>query len=108
LGTLPQVVAARRAPGRHFYACHLTFEDQPAVQRLVLDYQAALAGLGGLDLIPGRGLHLTMQGIGFTDQISDREIAAVMARSEITSQRSHHQSSPSTGQPYGPAPSPAS
>jgi hypothetical protein len=65
------------APGRHFYACHLTFEDQPSVQQLVLDYQAALAGLGGLDLIPGRWLHLTMQGIGFTDQISEDEIAAV-------------------------------
>ena len=65
------------APGRHFYACHLTFEDQPAVQQLVLDYQKALAGLGGLDLIPARWLHLTMQGIGFTDQISQPEIAAV-------------------------------
>ena len=67
------------APGRHFYACHLTLEDQPAVQQLVLDYQAALTGLDGLDLIPGRWLHLTMQGIGFTDQISGREIAAVTA-----------------------------
>ena len=65
------------APGRHFYACHLTLEDQPAVQQLVLDYQAALTGLSGLDLIPSRWLHLTMQGIGFTDQISEREIAAV-------------------------------
>jgi hypothetical protein len=44
------------APGRHFYACHLTFEDQPGVQRLVRGYQAALAGLDGLDLIPGRYL----------------------------------------------------
>jgi hypothetical protein len=65
------------AAGRHFYACHLTFEDQPAVQQLVLDYQTTLAGLGGLDLIPRQWLHLTMQGIGFTDQISEREIAAV-------------------------------
>jgi hypothetical protein len=65
------------APGRHFYACHLTFEDQPAVQQLLRDYQAALTRLRGLDLIPGRWLHLTMQGIGFTDQISEREIEAV-------------------------------
>jgi hypothetical protein len=67
------------APGRHFYACHLTLEDQPAVQQLVLAYQAALAGLGGLDPIPVRWLHLTMQGIGFTDQISEREIEAITA-----------------------------
>jgi 2'-5' RNA ligase superfamily len=65
------------APGRHFYACHLTLEDQPAVQQLVLDYQAALAGLRSLDLIPSRWLHLTMQGIGFTDEISEREIEAI-------------------------------
>jgi hypothetical protein len=63
--------------GRHFYACHLTFEDQPCVQQLVLDYQTALAGLSGLDLIPGRWLHLTMQGIGFTDEITEGEIVAV-------------------------------
>ena len=48
------------APGRHFYACHLTFEDQPGVQQLVLGYQATLAGLARLDLIPIRWLHLTM------------------------------------------------
>jgi hypothetical protein len=65
------------APGRHFYACHLTFEDQPSVQQLVLTYQAALAELPGLDLIPERWLHLTMQGIGFTDEISKEEITAV-------------------------------
>jgi hypothetical protein len=52
-------------------------EDQPGVRQLVLDYQAALTRLRGLDLIPVRWLHLTMQGIGFTDEISHDEITAV-------------------------------
>ena len=47
------------------------------MQHLVRDYQTALAGLGSLDLIPARWLHLTMQGIGFTDEISEGEIEAV-------------------------------
>jgi hypothetical protein len=41
------------------------------VQQFVLGYQAALNGLRSLDLIPGRWLHLTVQGIGFTDEISE-------------------------------------
>src|SRR6266705_2535240 len=33
--------------GRRMYAWHVTFADQPAVQRLAGRYQAALAGLPG-------------------------------------------------------------
>jgi 2'-5' RNA ligase len=65
--------------GRHFYACHVTFENEPAVRDLAAAYQKPLKTLGGLDLIPPSWLHLTMQGIGFTDEISDSEIAAVTA-----------------------------
>lgn len=65
------------AEGRHFYACHLTLDDQPELRGLVADYQKALAGMPGIDLIPPQWLHLTMQGIGFTDQISKAELDAV-------------------------------
>jgi len=63
--------------GRHFYACHITIEDQPELQRLVARYRAALANIKGLDLIPDRWLHLTMQGIGFVDEVSDADLGAV-------------------------------
>ena len=65
--------------GRHFYACHLTLDDQPQLRALVRQYQDALAQLPGLDLILARWLHVTMQGIGFTDEISTADLAAVTA-----------------------------
>lgn len=65
--------------GRHFYACHVTFENDPAVHDLAAVYQEPLSALQGLDLIPRPWLHLTMQGIGFTDKISDTEINTVTA-----------------------------
>jgi 2'-5' RNA ligase len=63
--------------GRSMYTWHVTFDDQPQLHELVSAYQSSLSSLSGLDLIPARWLHLTMQGIGFTDEISDREIADI-------------------------------
>jgi 2'-5' RNA ligase len=66
--------------GRHLYACHLTLDDQPQLRDLIRHYQDALAQLGNLDLIPPGSLHLTMQRIGFADEISPAELAAVAER----------------------------
>lgn len=60
--------------GRHYYACHLTLDDQPQLQELVSRYQQAIQNRPGLDLIPAQWLHMTMQGIGFTDEISVAEL----------------------------------
>jgi 2'-5' RNA ligase len=65
------------ATGRHFYACHLTLDDQPKLCDLVADYQETLTGVQGIDLIPPQWLHLTMQGIGFTDEIDADQLAAL-------------------------------
>jgi 2'-5' RNA ligase len=62
------------ATGRHYYACHLTLDDQPQLRELVSRYQQAIANRPGLDLIPAEWLHITMQGIGFTDEISADEL----------------------------------
>jgi len=59
------------------YTFHATFEDQPAVQELAAEARQRLAGLDGLDLVPGRWLHLTTQGVGFTDEVSDADLAAI-------------------------------
>ncbi|MGB6162478.1 MAG: 2'-5' RNA ligase family protein [Pseudonocardiaceae bacterium] len=56
--------------GRTFYTWHLTFANQPTVHRLTTAYQGALADVPGLDLIPTEWLHITMQGLGFTDEIT--------------------------------------
>jgi 2'-5' RNA ligase len=66
-------------PGRRMYTWHFTFDGQPAVHDLAAAYQARLAGLPDLDMIPARWLHLTTQGVGFTDEVTDDEVAAIVA-----------------------------
>lgn len=66
-------------PGRRFYTFHFTFERQAAVQRLAAVVRERLAGFPSLDPVPGRWLHLTTQGIGFTDEVSDGDLMAITA-----------------------------
>ena len=75
--------------GRSMYTWHVTFDDQPQLHDLVAAYQSALSPLPGLDLIPERWLHLTMQGIGFADEVSEREIADIadVAQKRLANQR---------------------
>ncbi|MCW2929814.1 MAG: hypothetical protein JWM19_776 [Actinomycetia bacterium] len=74
-------------PGRRIYTVHATFRDQPPMQELAAKARDRLAGLPGLDLIPGEWLHLTMQGIGFTDEVDDADLKAIMtaARPKLAS-----------------------
>ncbi|MGH3255915.1 MAG: 2'-5' RNA ligase family protein [Streptosporangiaceae bacterium] len=66
--------------GRHLYACHLTLDDQPQLRELIDHCQDALAHLENLDLIPPGSLHLTMQRIGWADEISSTELEVVAER----------------------------
>ncbi|MFG3642511.1 2'-5' RNA ligase family protein [Micromonospora sp. NPDC047762] len=63
---------------RQFYTWHLTFEHQAELHHLVTDLQRQLT-LPGLDLVPLDGLHLTMQGLGFTDEVTNSDIETVVA-----------------------------
>jgi hypothetical protein len=63
--------------GRRMYTWHITFDDQHSLRELVKAYQAALTSLDGLDLVPISWLHLTMQGVAFTDEISWQEVADI-------------------------------
>lgn len=65
--------------GRRFYTWHLTFGGQHELHRLATDYRKALAPLPGLDLIPDQWLHLTMQGLGFTDEVDPADVEAIAA-----------------------------
>ncbi|MFC3499842.1 2'-5' RNA ligase family protein [Micromonospora krabiensis] len=67
--------------GREFYTWHLTFEHQPDLHDLTTQLQRQLA-LPGLDLVPLDGLHLTMQGLGFTDEVTDDDVAAIVAEAQ--------------------------
>ncbi len=69
------------------YTWHVTFDDKPAVQEIAARAQARLAGLPGLDLVPGRWLHLTVQGVGFTDEAAASEVRLIVnsARTRLAS-----------------------
>lgn len=60
------------------YTWHFTFGTQPAVQALAAGYQDRLRGLPGLDIVPERWLHLTTQGVGFQDEVSDQDATAIV------------------------------
>jgi 2'-5' RNA ligase len=70
------------AVGRRFYTWHLTFEDAADVIRLVREYEAHLE-LPGLDVIPPRWLHLTMQGIGFVGEVDDGDVGEMVAVARV-------------------------
>jgi 2'-5' RNA ligase len=80
-------------PGRRLHAWHLTFGDQTVsrgraeLRRVVGDDQARLAGLPGLDLVPAELLHLTVQAVGFADEVgpgdAERIVAAVRRRCAV-------------------------
>jgi len=68
--------------GRQFYTWHLTFDDAPDLARLVNEYRPHL-DLPGLDLIPQRWLHLTMQGIGFVGEIDEADVDKIVAAAQV-------------------------
>ncbi len=66
------------------YTFHVTLErpdveDAVSLHRLVRQYQLAVSSLGGMDIVPARWLHLTVQGVGFTDEVDDRAVRAILA-----------------------------
>ncbi|MBP2336580.1 2'-5' RNA ligase [Saccharothrix coeruleofusca] len=63
--------------GRSFYTWHVTLADQPGARRLVSDYAPVLARLPQLDPVPARWLHLTLQGIGFTDEVDRADVERI-------------------------------
>ncbi|GAA0358133.1 2'-5' RNA ligase family protein [Streptomyces blastmyceticus] len=64
--------------GRRFYTWHFTFRDATDVHRLAADYRRGLRNLPGLDPVPDQWLHLTTQGLGFTDEVPEKDARAVV------------------------------
>ncbi|MEU7746137.1 2'-5' RNA ligase family protein [Nonomuraea sp. NPDC049158] len=61
-------------PGRLVYTWHLTFEHAPPLHQLAERYQAALARIEEHNPIPARWLHLTVQAVGFVDEVSEEQL----------------------------------
>ncbi|WP_040802013.1 2'-5' RNA ligase family protein [Nocardia higoensis] len=70
--------------GRSFYTWHITFEHDSAIADLVQLFAPVLAQIPTMAPVERSGLHITIQGIGFTDEVSatdiDRIITATTAR----------------------------
>jgi 2'-5' RNA ligase len=64
--------------GRSFFTWHVTFSTQPEVRRVFESYAPMLAGLPMVDPVPLRWLHLTLQGIGFTDDVNSDDVARII------------------------------
>lgn len=64
-------------PGRLVYTWHLTFGDAADFHRLAREYQSQLAALPDLNLVPIEWLHLTVQGVGYTDEVSPDHLLTV-------------------------------
>jgi 2'-5' RNA ligase len=65
--------------GRRMYTWHATFEGQSALHECAERYQSALSPLPGLDIIPLRWLHLTIQGVGFIDEVDRQDVERIVA-----------------------------
>jgi 2'-5' RNA ligase len=70
--------------GTRFYAWHVnTFDDAERIHQLADQYQAELSTVPGLDMIPPEWLHLTMQGVGFVEDVSPTQLEALLQAARI-------------------------
>jgi 2'-5' RNA ligase len=65
-------------PGRIALTWHLIFTGCAALAEHAAAYQRALAGLPGLDPVPAEWLHLTVQAVGWADEVPSPTLAAVV------------------------------
>jgi hypothetical protein len=77
--------------GTRFYTWHVTVDDLPALAEHVLAYQEPLRELAFLDLIPRRWLHITVQGVGHTRDVTKSERAALVS---VVGDRLHRLTAP--------------
>lgn len=64
--------------GRELWAFYLTFARHPELQDHVERQQATMSGLPGLDLVQPSWLHLTVQGVAFTDAVDGEALGALL------------------------------
>ncbi|WP_040699779.1 2'-5' RNA ligase family protein [Nocardia vinacea] len=74
--------------GRSFYTWHVTFAENSPVARLVDLFAPTLAQIPTMDAVSREGLHVTIQGIGFTDEVAAGDVERIAdAASEHLSRR---------------------
>ncbi|MGH3697002.1 MAG: 2'-5' RNA ligase family protein [Pseudonocardiaceae bacterium] len=65
--------------GRSFYTWHTTFSSSNPIRQIVSSYAPIISGISTLDPVKIDGIHLTLQGVGFTDEVSSADINGIVA-----------------------------
>jgi 2'-5' RNA ligase len=65
---------------RGLWAMYLTFHDQPELHDVVTGYQDVLSAHSGLDLVHQDWLHMTVNGVGFTDEVAPSAIETLVSQ----------------------------
>ncbi|MBO4270737.1 2'-5' RNA ligase family protein [Microbispora triticiradicis] len=63
--------------GRSCYAWHFLVGDQPALREFAARLRPHLEEAGVFDPVPFEWLHMTLQDVGFTDEVSDGDLTAI-------------------------------
>ncbi|MFC9689591.1 2'-5' RNA ligase family protein [Kribbella sp. NPDC056951] len=64
--------------GRSFYTWHITFRYASALAALHSSYDSLLSSLPELTPVPRQWLHLTLQGVGYTDKLSSDDLSPIV------------------------------
>lgn len=64
--------------GRSFYTWHITFSSSNPIRQIVSLYAPVISQINTLDPVGIDGIHLTLQGIGFTDEVSSAAIKGIV------------------------------
>lgn len=65
-------------PGRRMYTFFITFDESLTTAEDLVRAYRPVTDRAGLDPIPAPWLHLTLQGLGFTDEVSMDDVHAVL------------------------------
>ncbi len=63
-------------PDRYYLTWYVVFDDQ-ALRDYVTGFQQAIADLVYLDPVPADGIHMTVQGVAFADELTADTVAAI-------------------------------
>lgn len=69
-------------PGRSFYTWHLTFEEDSKIREYTDRYTSLINNFNSLDRVSPDGLHVTLQGIGFTDEVARTDIDNILSMTQ--------------------------
>lgn len=63
--------------GRSFFTWHITFPADPLIRRIVSNFAQSVQDFNTLDLVNFNGVHLTVQGVGFSDEVSSEDLEMI-------------------------------